>query len=102
MSHVLLLNAAFSMSGMLLVSVALSGARVQPVYSPSRTALTVSLGALGVSFLVQSPMARGLQNELVVNLGQLTGNGTTLIAAYAMQVVVLHVLYPRAVASTRA
>ncbi|MFY1632066.1 MAB_1171c family putative transporter [Solwaraspora sp. WMMB335] len=102
MSHTGLVNGVFAASGAVLLTSAILSARGGAARMPGRIALTASLGTLGVSFLVQSPAARSVQNEVVTNLGQLTGNGTTLVAAYALQVMVLHILYERATASTHA
>ena len=98
MSHAGAVNGAFTTMGVLLLTTAVAGHRRAVPRTPARTAMVVSVGTLGVSFLVQSPAARGVQNHLLGNLGQLTGNGTTLIAAYAMQVMMLHILHdpPRA------
>ncbi|MGN9810349.1 MAB_1171c family putative transporter [Micromonospora sp. BQ11] len=86
-----------------LLSTAVVAARAgSPHRTPSRTALVAAVGTLGVSFLVQSPAARGVQNHLVADLGQLTGNGTSLVAAYALRVMVLHVRYDRDTAAARA
>lgn len=101
MSHAAAVNGTFATMGVLLLSTAVS-ARLRSVDdSPARTALTASLGTMGVSFLVQTPAAREIQNVALTNLGQLTGNGTTLIAAYAMQVMMLHILYDRGRAAAR-
>ncbi|WP_144081669.1 MAB_1171c family putative transporter [Micromonospora wenchangensis] len=102
MSHANLVNGVFVTTGTILASTAILSAAGDSARTPARTALTVSLGTLGLSFLIQSPAARGAQNLVVTNLGQLTGNGTTLVAAYALQVMVLHILYGRADAVVRA
>ncbi|WP_306212339.1 MAB_1171c family putative transporter [Actinoplanes sp. RD1] len=95
MSHAAAVNGAFATMGVLLVSTAVTAHRRGGPASPARGAFTAALGTLGVSFLVQSPAARDLQNGLISNLGQLTGNGTTLIAAYLMQVGMVHILHDR-------
>lgn len=95
MSRAGLVNGAFATMGGLLLSAAVAAYRRTSAQSPARTALTASLGTLGVSFLVQTPAAREIQNAVAVNLGQLTGNGTTLVAAYAMQVGMVYILYDR-------
>ena len=95
MSHTAAVNGAFVTAGVVLLSTAVAAHRRPSPGSPARTARTASLATLGVSFLAQSPAAREVQNLAVVNLGQLTGNGTTLIAAYAMQVMMVHILYDR-------
>ncbi|WP_305785981.1 MAB_1171c family putative transporter [Symbioplanes lichenis] len=100
MSHAAAVNGAFATMGVLLVSTAVTAHRRGAPASPARGAFTGALGILGVSFLVQSPAARELQNALISNLGQLTGNGTTLIAAYLMQVGMVHILHDRPRAGT--
>jgi uncharacterized protein DUF6545 len=103
MSHTGLVNVAYSTVGTVLVSVAAvtaarSGGRAAP---PARRAMYLSLGVLGFSFLVQAPAARTVQDTLVVNLGQLLGNGTTLLAAFAARVMVLYLLFDEEVAAAR-
>lgn len=102
MSHAGLVNGAFLTMGTALLATSALGARRRRPATPARTAGTISLGTLGVSFLVQSPAAREVQNLVAANLGQLTGNATTLIAAYAMQVMMLHIRYEPAEATARA
>jgi hypothetical protein len=96
MSHTAAVDVAFATTGAILLSAAVAARRRPPPTSAARTASTASLATLGVSFLVQSPAAREVQNVAVINLGQLTGNGTTLIAAYAMQLMMVHILYDQA------
>lgn len=59
---------------------------------PDLAALVVTLTALGLSFALQAPVARELENLLVTNLGQLLGNGATLIAAFSAIALVLYIL----------
>jgi uncharacterized protein DUF6545 len=103
MSHTGLINFAYGSLGTVLVSAAvISAARSGGASAPpARRAMYASLGTLGVSFLVQSPAARTVQDALLVNLGQLLGNGTTLVAAFAARAMVLHLLFDETVAAAR-
>lgn len=102
MSHEAMVDGAFLVMGTALVSISAAGLRPGVPRSPGRTALAASVGTLGVSFLLQSPSARALQDHAVINLGQLTGNGTSLVAAFLLQVMVLRVLFDPPVAAARA
>lgn len=59
---------------------------------PDLIALVVTLATLGVSFALQAPLARAAEDELATNLGQLLGNGTTLIAACSAAAMVLFIV----------
>src|SRR5438128_1282500 len=103
MSHTGLVNVAYATMGTALLSSAVvtavrSGVRST---SPAGRAMHASLGVLGVSFLVQSPAARAVQDGLLVNLGQLTGNGTTLVSAFAARAMVLFLRHDDEVATAR-
>lgn len=56
---------------------------------------------MGAAFLVQSPLARAFQDQILVNLGQLTGNGLTLVGACFAQMMVLHILHSPGAAHRR-
>lgn len=68
------------------------GLRERP-WPPNLVALVLTLGLLAISFALQAPLARELQNSIVINLGQLLGNVTTLMAACAALALVLFILY---------
>lgn len=103
MAYAALVDVVYPVTGGLLAATAIATyCGGSPHRSPSRVALSASLGALGVSLVVQSPSARAVQDTVYVNLGQLTGNATTLVAAFATQLMVIHILYDRAEATSRA
>lgn len=68
---------------------------------PDVVALVLLLSALATSFLVQAPAAREVLNQVRVNLGQLLGNGFTLVAACSATAMVLFILYEPAAARRR-
>ncbi|MEQ3552859.1 MAB_1171c family putative transporter [Pseudonocardia nematodicida] len=60
---------------------------------PDVTALVWLLLLLSASFAVQAPATRAVLNLIQINLGQLLGNGLTLVAACAATAMVLFTLY---------
>lgn len=58
---------------------------------PDVAALVLTLTMLGLSFALQTPVIRDAQNSIVTNLGQILGNGTTLIAAFTATAMVLFI-----------
>lgn len=68
---------------------------------PDVIALVLLLSFLAISFAVQAPAAREILNLLRVNLGQLLGNGFTLLGATAATAMVLFILYEPADALRR-
>jgi hypothetical protein len=59
---------------------------------PDLVALVLCMTMLALSFALQAPLARDVQNAVLTNLGQLMGNGTTLIAAGAATAMVLFIV----------
>lgn len=82
----------FAVAITMAVSAGYRACAVQSPRPPDVIALVATLGLLALSFALQAPLARHLENKLVTNLGQLLGNATTLIAACAAIAMVLYIL----------
>lgn len=69
--------------------------------SPALAAFCQFLTALGLAFAFLSPAAEAVESRLVVNLGRLLANASTLFAAYAIGRMLLHLNYPPAEVAAR-
>lgn len=90
----LVISAVFLLVAVIMVGSAAYRARglASRPWPPDLVALVVTLAMLGVSFALQAPLARDAENVILTNLGQLLGNGTTLIAAGSAAAMVLFIV----------